>query len=66
MEQTDLPKIGAPATRALAGAGITKLHECSEYSEEYLLQLHGVGSKAIRILKEELAKKGLSFKNSEQ
>jgi hypothetical protein len=47
-----LPNIGAPATRALAEAGITQLSQLSQYSEAELLKLHGFGPKAIRILRE--------------
>lgn len=51
-KQTNLPKIGAPATRALASIGITTLEQVSKKTEEELLKLHGFGPKAIRILKE--------------
>lgn len=55
----DLPRsIGAPATRALAGAGITTLDQVAERSEAELLALHGVGPRAIRILKEALSASG--------
>lgn len=58
----DLPNIGAPATRALAEAGIRHLRQLTKYSEKELLALHGVGPKAIRILQSALTEKGLSFK----
>lgn len=55
----DLPRaIGGPATRALVGAGITTLAQVSERTEAELLALHGVGPKAIRILKEALGATG--------
>lgn len=58
----DLPSaIGKPATSALNGEGITRLDQVAEWSESRLLKLHGVGPKAIRILREELAKRGLTF-----
>lgn len=61
-DQLALPTaIGTPATRALNAEGITRLDQVAEWSESRLLQLHGVGPKAIRILREELAKHGLSF-----
>jgi len=54
----DLPRaIGGPATRALVGAGITTLAQVAERTEAELLALHGVGPRAIRILKETLAAK---------
>jgi len=57
----DLPKIGAPATRALAAAGITRLAEVARLSEHDLLALHGMGPKAVRVLREALAEQGLAF-----
>jgi hypothetical protein len=63
--ESDLPKIGAPATRALIGEGYTKLEQLTKVSEGELIQLHGVGPKAIRLLREELASRGLSFAPSD-
>ena len=66
-EATMLPelkmiKIGAPALRALEEVGIHTLLQLCEYSEKEILDLHGVGPKAVRVLKELLDKEGLSFK----
>lgn len=57
----EFPKIGAPAFRALDTIGVTNLYQLTKYSEEELLALHGFGPKALRLLKEGLAEKGLSF-----
>jgi predicted flap endonuclease-1-like 5' DNA nuclease len=57
----DLPKTSAPARRALDGAGITSLAQLARYSEKEIAALHGMGPKAIGILREALAAKGLSF-----
>ena len=57
-----LPNIGKPATRALAAIGITSLDQVAWKSEPELLALHGVGPKAIRILREGLAARGLELK----
>ncbi|MET0955861.1 MAG: helix-hairpin-helix domain-containing protein [Cryobacterium sp.] len=54
-DSTPLPKIGAPATRALAAIGIRSLDELRDRDVDALLDLHGVGPKAIRILKDALA-----------
>jgi predicted flap endonuclease-1-like 5' DNA nuclease len=59
---SDLPKIGMPATNALANIGITTLKQVSKLSEKELLAIHGVGPKAVRILKEAFKEVGLSFK----
>lgn len=53
--------IGQPAMRALVGAGYTDLNQLTTVSEAELKKLHGVGPKALRILGEALAAKGLSF-----
>lgn len=63
----DLPSgIGRPAQRALTAAGITRLDQFTTISEEELLKLHGVGPKAVRIIKESLRKNGLAFAKAEQ
>ena len=58
----DFPKIGAPATRALEAAGYSRLEQLTKISEAELGQLHGMGPKALGILRETLKEKGLSFK----
>src|SRR5690606_41651792 len=63
-EVGDLPaSLGGPATRALAGAGITSLADVAARSEQDLLALHGVGPRAIRMLSEELAARGMVFRS---
>ena len=59
---SDLPKIGAPAQRALAAAGVQYLADLTRYSEKEILQLHGVGPNAMENLRREMKKKGLSFR----
>lgn len=62
-ETGDLPKgIGGPATRALAGAGITTLAQVAELTEDELLAMHGVGPKAVRVLGEALDATGRTFR----
>jgi predicted flap endonuclease-1-like 5' DNA nuclease len=59
---SDLPRsIGKPATRGLHGAGYTQLAQLTTVTEAELLALHGVGPKAIRILKAALNEQGLAF-----
>ncbi|MFD2355738.1 DNA-binding protein [Nonomuraea ferruginea] len=54
-EVGDLPKaIGRPTTRALANVGITTLDQVAGLSDTELNALHGVGPKAVRILRETL------------
>jgi hypothetical protein len=56
------PGIGKPATRALERAGYTRLTQLTQATEAELLQLHGVGPKAMGILRAALAAAGQSFK----
>jgi hypothetical protein len=59
---SDLPRgAGAPARRALALAGYTTLEQLTAAREADLLRLHGVGSKAIGVLREALAARGMAF-----
>ena len=63
-EMSDFPKIGAPATRALAAAGYTHLEQLTKVTEAELGRLHGMGPKALGILREALSEKKLSFAES--
>lgn len=56
-----LPNIGKPALQALEIVHITSLEQVAKYAEADLLKLHGLGPKAISILKEALSQKDLSF-----
>ena len=56
-----LPKIGAPATRALADAGYTSLRQLASVPRSELAKLHGMGPKALRILEAALAEHNLSL-----
>ncbi|WP_448623821.1 DNA-binding protein [Geodermatophilus sp. URMC 64] len=62
MTDDDLPRaIGRPATGALHAAGITRLSQLPDHREKELAALHGVGPKALRLLRAALAERGLSF-----
>ena len=56
------PAIGSPALQALAQARIVRYGQLADRTERELLALHGVGPKAIRILREELLARGLTFR----
>lgn len=55
---TSLPRIGAPANRALAAIGVTTLEQVAGRSRSELQALHGIGPHAIRVLEETLAARG--------
>jgi DNA-directed RNA polymerase alpha subunit len=61
IQASDLPKISAPAQRALAAAGYNLLQQLTQVSEAELLRLHGMGPKAIGTLRQALAARGLAF-----
>jgi hypothetical protein len=54
--------IGRPATRALAGAGLSTLKLLSTWTKAAVLDLHGVGPKAVDLLERAMAEQGLDFK----
>ncbi len=60
--QSDFPKIGAPALRALMNARITSLMKLAKHTKADIGNLHGMGPKALGILQRALTKKSLSFK----
>lgn len=60
--ESDLPAgIGAPARRALVAAGYTRLDSLTRATEAELLRLHGVGPRALGVLRDALAERGRSF-----
>lgn len=61
-QQTEFPHaIGKVAKRELASHGYTRYEQLTAVSAATLLRIHGVGPKAVRILTEELATRGLAF-----
>lgn len=61
-DTSDLPKLAAPAKRALTSAGITNLKDLTMVSEDELMQLHGMGKNALGTLRDALKAKGWSFR----
>lgn len=66
MKPIDLPKLAAPAQRALQSAGISNLTQLTQISEEELMQLHGMGKNALSTLREALKANGLSFREAKK
>jgi len=61
-----LPRaIGRPATNALQHVGIDRLEQIATMSEAELLRIHGVGPKAVKILRDALGERGQSFRQDE-
>lgn len=53
--------VAAPARRALAAAGYHRLEDLTAVTVADLAQLHGMGPKALGVLREALAERGLAF-----
>jgi hypothetical protein len=62
-EDTGLPKLSAPARRALSGAGYTRLDQLAQVPESELGKLHGMGPNAVAALRAALHERGLSFRS---
>lgn len=56
-----LEQLAAPARRALAGAGYTRLADLTQVTESHLKQLHGIGPNALKTLRNALEAQSLSF-----
>ena len=65
-QESDFPKIAQPAYRALVAAGIQSLEQLTSFTEAEIKQLHGMGPKALGILRQALADRGLSFANEKR
>jgi DNA-directed RNA polymerase alpha subunit len=60
--QGDLPLgMSATARRALAQAGYSRLDQLAGVSEAEIKRLHGMGAKALGIVRQALSVRGLSF-----
>jgi hypothetical protein len=63
-DDDDLPAgIGKPAFQALKATGFARLDQFTRVTQDDLLKLHGVGPRAVRILRGALDARGLSFKD---
>lgn len=56
-----LPKLAAPAQRALASAGVQRLAQLTKFSEDEVKHWHGIGPNALKQLRRTLRENGLSF-----
>ncbi|MBK8698524.1 MAG: hypothetical protein IPN29_02870 [Saprospiraceae bacterium] len=61
-KESFLSMLGAPARRALENEGINTLEQLSKYSEQEILNLHGMGKTTIPKLQKLLTENGLSFR----
>ncbi|GAA2584340.1 hypothetical protein GCM10010435_72760 [Winogradskya consettensis] len=57
----ELPRIGAPATRALHSAGHMTLRDLAGVPKSQVAALHGMGPKALGIIEAALAEHNLAL-----
>ncbi|WPF83692.1 hypothetical protein SANBI_001387 [Sanguibacter sp. 4.1] len=55
-------RIGKVARRVLEERGVTRYDQLTGWTTTDLLDLHGIGPKAVRILSEELESRGTTFR----
>ena len=60
------PGLAQPALRALSAAGYTRLEQLTSISEAELLKLHGMGPKALGLIRSALEDRGLAFADSDK
>jgi hypothetical protein len=59
VQAMSFPKgVARPAIRALASLGVTELDQLTRFTEAELKALHGMGPKALGVLKTALAARG--------
>ncbi|GAA3096617.1 DNA-binding protein [Streptosporangium carneum] len=61
--ESDLPRLSAPARRALINAGYTRMEQLPGVTAAELLTLHGMGPKALGMLRVALAEQGLALRD---
>jgi hypothetical protein len=57
-------QISQPAQRALKSVSISKLEHFKKFTEKEIVTLHGMGPKALGIIKKALRTQRISFKSS--
>ena len=55
--------VGGPALRALSSAGIRSMDDVAQWTEANLAKLHGMGPKALGVLRSELEASRRSFRS---
>jgi len=64
-QESDFPAgLSNPARRALSSEGYSRLEQLSAVSEAEIAKLHGIGPNALAKLRDALAARGLSFRQT--
>jgi hypothetical protein len=64
-EEADLPKLSAPAIRALNSIGVRSLAGLTRVTERQLPDLHGFGPNGLKAIKASLSERGLSLRSTD-
>lgn len=66
-QASELPSgLAKPAARALTHSGLLTLEHIAKISEDELKQLHGIGPKAVELIRQALERNGLSFSENKK
>ena len=60
--KAELPRLAAPARRALDAAGIASLADLAKHSKREIEALHGIGPNALTTLEGAMRENGLAFR----
>ncbi|MBC8063539.1 MAG: hypothetical protein H7Y17_01815 [Chlorobia bacterium] len=58
---TNLPKISAPAQRALDSIGVATLEQLKDHSQKEIVDLHGIGPNAMAKLVQAMKAASIEF-----
>ncbi len=56
-----LKRLAKPAQRAILGTGVNTLEELSQFTEEEVRRLQGIGKSAVSVIESTLKEHGVSF-----
>jgi hypothetical protein len=65
-QTTPIPKLAAPANRALDSAGVSCVEDLVKFQEDEVRKWHGIGPNALSTLREALRLAGLDFLDSDK
>ncbi|HQX50540.1 MAG TPA: hypothetical protein PLR25_11560 [Planctomycetaceae bacterium] len=54
--------VAQPALRAIVAAGLSRLDQLAQFTEDEIFNLHGMGPKVVKTLRATLIAKGLDFR----
>jgi hypothetical protein len=61
---TELPKLAAPAKRALVSVGVNHLEDLARFTRDEILALHGMGPNAMKTLDNAVMEATIEYKRT--